>query len=54
MQIDTSNSSNEKEFSNSIKIEEENIICKDGFCSLANQNEKPRVKSIDGNFFEPI
>ena len=31
MQIKSSNNSKEKDFSQSLKIEEENIICKDGF-----------------------
>ncbi len=54
MQIDSSDTSNEKETSQSIKIDKDNIICKDGFCSLPNQNNNKRINDIDNQFFDPI
>ena len=54
MQIESSNNSKEETFSQSLKIEKENIICKDGFCTLPNQNQAPRITENKGNFFDPI
>ena len=39
MQIQSLNNSNEKDFSQPLKIEKENISCKDGFCTLPSQNK---------------
>ena len=54
MQIDSSNNSKEKTFSQSLKIEKENIICKDGFCTIPNQNENTSISKSNGNLFDPI
>ena len=54
MQIESSNNSKEKDFSQSLKIEKENIICKDGFCTLPNQNQNQNIIKNNGNLFDPI
>ena len=54
MQIESSNNSKEKDFSQSLKIEKENIICKDGFCSLPNQSPNQNVIKNNVNLFDPI
>ena len=54
MQIESSNNSKEKPFSQSLKIEQENIICKDGFCTLPNQNETSSMIKNNANLFDPI
>ena len=52
MQIDSSNNSKDDVFSQSLKIEKEIIICKDGFCTLPNQNQNIIKKNV--NLFDPI
>ena len=52
MQIESSNKSKDDAFTQSLKIEKENIICKDGFCTLPNQNQN-KIKN-DLNLFDPI
>ena len=52
MKIKSSNNSKDDDFSQSLKIEKENIICKDGFCKLPNQNQN-KIKN-DLNLFDPI
>ena len=54
MQIESSNNSKEKDFSNSLKIEKENITCKDGFCKLTSQEENSHMSKNKVNLFEPI
>ena len=54
MHIESSDNSKEKDFSQSLKIEKENIICKDGFCSLPSQNENSSIKKNKVNLFDPI
>ncbi len=54
MQIDTSNNSEENDFSQALKIEKENITCKDGFCTLPNQNENQSIGKNQVDFFDPI
>ena len=54
MQIESSNNSEEKDFSQSLKIEKENIICKDGFCTLPSQNENRSIQKNKVNLFDPI
>ena len=41
-------------FSETSTIAKEKMICKDGFCSLPNQNESPKQDSNDMNLFDPI
>ena len=54
MQIKSSNNSKEKNFSQSLKIEKENIHCKDGFCTLPIQKENLSIQKNKVNLFDPI
>ena len=54
MQIESSHNSKKKDYSQSLKIEKENISCEDGFCSLQNQNEKQSIQKNKINLFDPI
>ncbi len=54
MQIDSSNNAKDNDFSQSLKIEKENINCKDGFCTLPSQNENPSIQQNKVNIFDPI
>ena len=54
MQIESSDNSKEKKFSQSLKIEKENISCKDGFCALPSQNKNPSIGKNQVNLFDPI
>ena len=51
---ESSNNNNKKIFSDTKSISKEKMICKDGFCSLPNQNEIPKQDSNDMNLFDPI
>ena len=51
---ESSNINNKKIFSETTSISKEKLICKDGFCSLPNQNENPKQDSNDMNLFDPI
>ena len=54
MQAESSNSSNEKDNSQTLKVEKEKIICKDGFCSIPSHNLSSRIDKDDKNLFDPI
>ena len=54
MQIKASNNSKKKDFSQLLKVEKENINCKDGFCTLPIQNKKPGIHKNKVNLFDPI
>ena len=54
MAIENSENSNDELFSKPLKVEKENIICKDGFCSLPNQNDNHSLNKASANLFEPI
>ena len=54
MQIESSNNSKDEVFSKSLKIEKENIVCKDGFCTLPNQNQNQNTIKNNLNLFDPI
>ena len=54
MQIESSNNSKDDVFPQSLKIEKENIICKDGFCTLPNQNQNQNIIKKNVNLFDPI
>ena len=55
MQIESSTNSKDDKFSQSLKIEKENVICKDGFCTLSNQNQKnPNISKNNVNLFDPV
>ena len=51
---ESSNNNNKNTFSETINIAKENIICKDGFCSLPNQKEISKQDLNDINLFDPI
>ena len=51
---ESSNNNNKNKFSEISSITKEKMICKDGFCSLPNQDEIPKQDSNDINFFDPI
>ena len=51
---ETSNDNNKNIFSESTGIAKDKMICKDGFCSLPNQDEIPKLDSNDMNLFDPI
>tara|TARA_Y100001970_G_C13486580_1_gene486947 strand:- start:289 stop:453 length:165 start_codon:yes stop_codon:yes gene_type:complete len=54
MQNESLNNSKNKSYSQNIKIKKENIICKDGFCSLSNHNKISNIDKDDMNLFDPI
>ena len=45
---------NKKLFSETTSKTKEKMICKDGFCSLPNQDEIAKQESNDMNLFDPI
>ena len=50
-----SSSNHEKNsFTESSNISKEEMICKDGFCSLPNKQEIPKQNTNDMNLFDPI
>ena len=51
---ESSNNKNKTIFSKTNSIAKEKMICKDGFCSLPNQDEIPKQDSNDMNLFDPI
>ena len=51
---ESSNKNNNNIFSKTNSIAKEKMICKDGFCSLPNQDENLKQDSNDMNLFDPI
>ena len=53
---ESSNNNNNKKIilSQNSSIAKEKMICKDGFCSLPNQDEILKQDSNDMNLFDPI
>ena len=51
---ESSKNHNKNTFSETSSISEQKLICKDGFCSLPNQNDIPKQDSNDMNLFDPI
>jgi len=51
---ETKKNNNENTFSETTNIVKEEMICKDGFCSLPNQKEMSKQKTNDMNLFDPI
>ena len=51
---ESSNKDNKNIFSETTSISEEKMLCKDGFCSLPNQEEISKKDSNDMNLFDPI
>ena len=48
------NNHNKNTFSETTIIGKDKMICKDGYCSLPNQEEIPKQDSNDMNLFDPI
>ena len=51
---ESSNNNNKNIYSKTNIIAKEKMICKDGFCSLPNRDERPKQDSNDMNLFDPI
>ena len=51
---ESSNKNNKNTYSETKSIAKEKMVCKDGFCSLPNQDEIPKQDSKDMNLFDPI
>ena len=51
---ESSNNNNKSIFSKTNSIAKDKTICKDGFCSLPNQDEISKQDSNDMNLFDPI
>ena len=51
---ESSDNYNKNTFSETVNITEKKVICKDGFCSLPNQDEIKKQDSNDMNLFDPI
>jgi len=51
---ESSNNNNKNIFSETTNIAKEKMICKDGFCSLPNQDKISKKDSNDMNLFDPI
>ena len=51
---ESSNINNKDIFTETAGIAKEKMICKDGFCSLPNQDEIPKHGSNNMNLFDPI
>ena len=51
---ESSNNNNKNTFSETTNIAKEEMICKDGFCSLTNQKEIAKQDTNDLNLFDPI
>ncbi len=51
---ESSNNNNKNIFSKTNSIEKEKMICKDGFCSLPNQDAILKQDSNNMNLFDPI
>jgi hypothetical protein len=51
---ESSSKNNKNTFSEITSIAKEKMICKDGFCSLPNQDDIPKQISNDTNLFDPI
>lgn len=54
MQIDPINESNKKDLSKPYKKANDSFICKDGFCTLPNQDQNHLNISENINLFDPI
>ena len=51
---ESSNNNKKNMFSENTSFAKPKMICKDGFCSLPNQDEIPKQNSNDINLFDPI
>ena len=51
---ESSNNHHKNTYSETTNIRKEKVICKDGFCSLPNQQEILKQDKNDMNLFDPI
>ena len=51
---ESSNNQNKNTISKTSSLDNEKMICKDGFCSLHNKAEIQKKDSNDMNLFDPI
>ena len=51
---ESSKNNNENTFPETTNMLKEEMICKDGFCSLPNQKEMSKQVKNDMNLFDPI
>ena len=51
---ESSNNNDKNIFSETASISKEKMICKDGFCSLPNQDEILKEDTNNMNLFDPI
>ena len=51
---ESSSNNNKNLFSETSSIAKQKMICKDGFCSLPNQDEIQKQDSNNMNLFDPI
>ena len=51
---ESSNNHNKKISLETTNIAKDNIICKDGFCSLPNQKKISKTNTNNTNLFDPI
>ena len=51
---ESSNNNNKNTFSETRNIPKEKMTCKEGFCSLPNQDEIPKKESNNMNLFDPV
>ena len=55
MKAEDSIKTNKKNYSETVKIEKNNVICKDGFCTIPNVEGNSNIQNpINDNLFEPI
>ena len=51
---ESSNNQHKKTYLDDTNIANENLVCKDGFCSLPNQKEISKPNKNEMNLFDPI
>ena len=51
---ESSSNDNKNIFTETTSISKEKMICKDGFCSLPNQDKTPKQDPSDTNLFDPV
>ena len=51
---ESSKNQNKNSYSETNNFAKENLICKDGFCSLPNQKDISKQDKKDINLFDPI
>tara|TARA_Y100000991_G_scaffold136277_1_gene102747 strand:- start:489 stop:653 length:165 start_codon:yes stop_codon:yes gene_type:complete len=50
----SSNNQNKESYTDTLNMANENLICKDGFCSLPIQEEISKPDKNDMNLFDPV